>query len=54
MTEERIKQLKVAKDKAQKNIPKELTDLIIDDTRSKEKRSATEILFEMRYGHKVR
>lgn len=53
MTEERKRQLKAAKEKAQKNIPKELADLIIDDTRSREKRSATEILSEMRYGHKV-
>jgi len=50
MTKQREKQLKEAKKKALKEIPKQLKDIMINTKKSRIKKSSTRILMEMRYG----
>ena len=49
MTKIQEKKLKEAKAEALKKIPDELKAIIIDDRKSKVKKSATRILMDMRY-----
>lgn len=50
MTKVREKELKEAKKRALKNPSKELVELMVDTKKSKNKKSSTRILLEMRYG----
>lgn len=52
MTKQQEQKLAKAKKEAAKNPPAELKKIMIDTSKSPDKRSATEILMEMRYGPK--
>ncbi|HOX40688.1 MAG TPA: hypothetical protein PK263_00670 [bacterium] len=50
MTKTQWEKLEQARNQALKNPPTELADLMIDMSKSKNKKGLTQILFEMRYG----